>query len=180
MLAALTSNNPKTQEFAYKAGAHNLAIQYDREVSPKLQEAVLNALASYLKGNNFPGKRVYIADMNGYQQLARELQAKDTDRKVRVKLVQILNDFVLNDDSILDFGFRIRNELTADLKTMTCLTDIIKNSDVKNTASVSLREFVLNIFMRIYQRETTKQKRAKDENPTQIMAQIDEAIQSHE
>ena len=106
--------------------------------------------------------------MKGYTQLVRDLPANDTDRKLRLKLVQILNDFVLNDDSILDFGFHVRDLLIKDTKTMTCLTDIIKNSDVKNTANVSLREFILNIFMRIYQRETSKQKREKQENPSEV------------
>ena len=39
---------------------------------------------------------------------------KDLDRKIRLKFIQLLNDFILNDDSILDFGFRMRNTLTED------------------------------------------------------------------
>ena len=103
-----------------------------------------------MKGDNFPGKRIYIKDMNGYKQLVKNIRQKDLDRKIKLKLIQLLNDFVLNDDSILDFGFHIRNELTKDQETMAHLIDSIKNSNPKEAASGPLREYTLYIFQRIF------------------------------
>ena len=53
-------NSAEVQEFARKYGAMNLMQQYVRETELGNREAVAGALSSYLKGENFQGKREFI------------------------------------------------------------------------------------------------------------------------
>ena len=69
MLSSVVGNNEKVQEFATKLGAVNLAAQLEREKTPMMREAILSALSSFLKAQNFPGKRQYIIELAGLDQL---------------------------------------------------------------------------------------------------------------
>ena len=77
-----------------------MALQFDREKEPKQKEVVLSALSAFLKGNSFIGKRQYIQQMKGIEQLLENICKEGTDKKTKLKLIQLLNDLVVNDDSI--------------------------------------------------------------------------------
>ena len=60
-----TGNNESVQEFATKYGAVNLTYQFERENTPKMKEAILSSLSSFLKAKNFVGKRQYVGKCEG-------------------------------------------------------------------------------------------------------------------
>lgn len=65
VMTEATANNKKVQEFVQRSGALNLTIHVDKESDPAVKEAVFNSLSSYLKGDNFEGKRLFIKDYDG-------------------------------------------------------------------------------------------------------------------
>ena len=91
-----------------------------REKKPALREAVLSALSSFIRSDNFPGKRQFITKLNGLELLCEWNCMKGDEekkmfgspaqtRKIRLKLLQLLYDLILNDDSIYNDGFYVRD-----------------------------------------------------------------------
>ena len=113
---SITGNNLKVQSLAVKAGAINLAAQLEREKTPDMREAILGSLSAFMKAASFTAKRQYIdpaKGINGLDQLCRWLSVTDKaqiellgkgaqQRKLKLKLIQLLSDLVINDDSILN------------------------------------------------------------------------------
>ena len=73
-------------------------------------------------------------------------------RRIRLKLLQLIYDFALNDDSIVDNGFFIRDTLIKDPHFIDVLLDEIQQSDVARIPESVLREYGLYILFRLYQR----------------------------
>ena len=149
--------------FAHKAGAVNLAVQLNRETTPAMREIVLSSLASFIKGNNFPGKIAYVTQAEGLQQLCTWLCLRgeqETEmcgqgpqlRKIRLKLLSLAYDLVLNDEGI-DSKRRevIRSRLGQNDQFVGRLLEIIQDSDIKSNPESQVRENSLNILYRIYQ-----------------------------
>ena len=116
----VTSNNQKVQLFAGKLGAINLLAQLERERTPFMREAVLGSLCAFLKTENFAGKRLYVARGQGLRQIRDWLLVKGKEEKekygdanmcgkIRIKLLQLLYDLVLNDDGIINDGCYVRD-----------------------------------------------------------------------
>ena len=57
IFSSIVTNNPKVQAFALKAGTINLTAQLDREKTPEMFDAILGSLSSFLRNENFTGKR---------------------------------------------------------------------------------------------------------------------------
>ena len=104
-------------------------------------EVLLSSLSSLLKGGNFAGKRLYISKMNGLEQLSRWLcgeaeivqSAKPPQRrKIRQKAAQLLEDFVRDDDSIINDGCYVRDTLGADEKLLDTLFGALLSDDLKS------------------------------------------------
>ena len=125
LFASITGNNKKVQWFASLAGAVNLSVQFERENTAKAKEVVLGSLLAFLKAENFAGKVQFIEDFEGLRLLVKWILDCDVvpdkdkpeefkygnkaqNRKIKLKLLQLLNDLVLNDDSILPGGNQIR------------------------------------------------------------------------
>ncbi len=62
LLTSIMSNNRQVQEFASKSGAINLVSQFSKESTIPLKDAVFGSLASWIKADNFEGKRRFIND----------------------------------------------------------------------------------------------------------------------
>jgi len=136
VFSSVTTRNPDVQSFALKSGAINLASQLERETTPQLREAVLGCLSSFLNASNFAGKRQYITDFNGLEQLSRWTCVKGDEekekygqgatlRKLKLKLKILLYDVVLNDDNIMDDPFYVRDTLGKDIFLLNHLFDTI-------------------------------------------------------
>lgn len=136
VVSSATTRNPDVQSFALKSGAINLASQLDRATTPQLREAVLGCLSSFLNASNFAGKKQYLTDFNGLEQLSKWTCVKGDEekekygeganlRKIKLKLKILLYDVVLNDDNIMDDPFHVRDTLGKDIFLLNHLFDTI-------------------------------------------------------
>jgi len=91
--------------------------------------------------------------MKGLDQLTRwisrrgktekDLYGDDSQlRKIKILLLQILNDLTTNDDSIINDGFHVRDFLANDHYLQERLLDIIKSADLSVGEDVALRHAV--------------------------------------
>lgn len=160
-LVSITSNNNETQNFANKAGAVNLAVQLEREKKPFMREAIIGCVSSHLKAANFAGKIEYITELDGLAQLSRWYTTPSEEekalfgtgalpRKIRLKLLQLIYDFVNNDDSIINDGYHVRRVYGADKKLIARILDAIKNFNIESNQELQLREHTLTTLYRIY------------------------------
>ena len=67
-------------------------------------------------------------------------------RKIRLKLLNLLYDLILNDDSIINDGFFVRDTVGNDAALVGHLIETISTADVKAPGSPQLREYVLFIL----------------------------------
>ena len=104
------------QTFANKTGAINLRIQFEREKTPEMREAILGVLGGILKSQNFEGKRQYVV-RDGITQLCNWLTQEEyvekcgkgaINRKIKQRLTALIHDLASNDDSILNNGYAVR------------------------------------------------------------------------
>ena len=72
-------------------------------------------------------------------------------RKIRLKLLQLLNDFVVNDDSILNDGCYVRETVGQDRNLIRRLLLTISNAKLETIKDDLLREYTLAILRRVYQ-----------------------------
>ena len=70
----------------------------------------------------------------------KELYGEDSQlRKIKMKLLQILNDLTNNDDSIINDGSYVREFIANDHYLQERLLDIIKTADLSVGQDVALR-----------------------------------------
>jgi len=102
--STICMNNQEVQDFASKSGAFNLIEQFKAETENKGREAVLAALASFVKGNNFPAKKKFVQEFDGLVFCASLLTDDTATSSVRLykKLLILINDLVVNDDMIVE------------------------------------------------------------------------------
>ena len=116
----ICNNNPKVQEYALKNAAINLAYQLERETTPLMREAMLGCLSSFIRADSFPGKRQYVAKLDGIKQLsdwiceankATKYGNVTQQRQIVLKLLGLIKDMVQNDDSIVNNGTYVRQRI---------------------------------------------------------------------
>ena len=86
LLTSIMSNNRQVQEFASKSGAINLVSQFERETSPASKSSVFSCLTSWLKADNFEGKRRFISEQDGLDFLARLVCEAGSDAEFNTRL----------------------------------------------------------------------------------------------
>lgn len=69
----------------------------------KGREAVFSALASFVKGNNFPAKKKFVEEFDGIAFCASLMNDETANSSIRLykRLLILMNDLVVNDDLIL-------------------------------------------------------------------------------
>lgn len=144
-----------------------------------MREAILGCLSAFLKAANFQGKRMYIYNCNGLEQLsewirlsgdeeAAKLGSGAIQRKIKLKLRILLYDLVLNDDNInQEEPFYVRDAIAKDEALVQHLLDTISNANFEVPQEGQLREYTMNILYRLYQRHTG------------MKAAIDEVLAKH-
>ena len=59
------------QEFASRSGAINLVDKFEQEETLPVKDAIFGALSTWMKADNFEGKRRFIRDKEGLEYLSR-------------------------------------------------------------------------------------------------------------
>ena len=76
-----------------------------------------------------------------------------TLRKIKLKLLILLKDLVVNDDSILNDGFYVRKTLSKDTQLIDYILDNLRKANIKNTPEAAIREQTITILYRLNQLE---------------------------
>jgi hypothetical protein len=79
-----------------------LMHKFVEEQDHKNKEAVLGALSSFLRAENFNSKRQFIGQNGGLQFLAVMLLNKDFTPRLHKKVLILMNDLVINDENIFE------------------------------------------------------------------------------
>jgi len=95
-------NNPEPQQVALKCGALNLMMKFVDEQEQTNKEAVLGALSSFLRAENFNSKREFIGKMEGLSFLTSILKEKQYSARLIKKCMILMYDLALNDDNIFE------------------------------------------------------------------------------
>lgn len=85
---------------AAKLGALNLMTKFVEEQDAKNKEAVLGALSSFLRAENYEGKKEFIKNKNGLQWLSLVLQDKSLGDRMSKKVLFLINDLVTLDKEV--------------------------------------------------------------------------------
>ena len=103
---------------------------------------MLGSLLAFLKAENFAGKVKFIEELDGLNLMCKwvcECKEREDNkygnkaqmRKIRLKLLQLLYDLCLNDDSIMPGGYHIRDTYCQHESLLTTLLSIIKNAAIQ-------------------------------------------------
>lgn len=87
-----------------------------------MKEALFGSLASFLKADNFEGKRLFIRDFDGLAFLSR-LVCENYTTRLHKRILQLLNDLLMNDDSI--FGVEVNGDKFYVRRFMSHKDDVI-------------------------------------------------------
>jgi len=74
--------------------------KFVEEQTPQNKEAVLGALSSFLRAQNYEGKKEFIKSKNGLQWLNLVLQDKSMSARMSKKVLFLINDLVTLDKSV--------------------------------------------------------------------------------
>ena len=88
-----------------------------------MKEALFGSLSSFLKAENFESKRLFIRDYDGLAFLSR-LVCETLTLKLQKRVLQLLNDLLMNDDSI--FGLEPNGDKFYVRRFMSHKEDVIK------------------------------------------------------
>ena len=67
-------------------------------------------------------------------------------RKIKLKLIQLLFDFILNDDSIINDGFYVRGYMCNHPEIIPRIIQILQESSLEAAPETQLRVYCLNIL----------------------------------
>lgn len=154
LFSGVVQNNPEIQQFALRLGALNLMQQFVVEKEMRNKEAVIGALSSFLRAENFNSKRQFIGTMGGLQFLAQVLQEKEYSLRLKKKALILLNDLVLNDENIFDKDPSIvRKTCGEQMGILEKLLELFQQgmSDMGNGQMWDVRETILRIIFRVFQ-----------------------------
>jgi len=126
-----------------------------KETDMKNKEAIFGALSSFLRSENFVGKREFISRMGGLQFLAATLHEKSNSERLLKKVLILMYDLVLNDDNIFeDNETFVRKTFGEQMNIVDRLIEILMDSSEKQIGVPStwdLREFILLNLFKIFQ-----------------------------
>jgi len=157
VFSTCTNNNSKVQEFAAKSGALNLTKQFDVETTIQNKEAVFGALSSFIRAENFDGKRRFISEFDGLAFMIQLVTAPlDTVEKqslrLQKKILILINDIVINDDNIFSPDpFLVRRAFAESPDLIAELVRILHEADLDDIQKLQYREYSLRILFRLHQ-----------------------------
>lgn len=116
------------------------------------KEAVLGALSSFLRAENFNSKREFVGKMAGLDFLVSILKNKQFSNRLIKKCMILMYDLALNDENIFEETPQKVREYFADNATdrlIEILTDA--GNQLDNAQYWDTRTYALNLLLRIFQ-----------------------------
>jgi len=122
------------------------------------KEAVFGALSSFIKSENFHGKRQFIEDYNGLDFLASLMNDEVATASLRLykKVLTLAHDLVVNDDTIFkENPFVVREYFAQSEAIMNQLlksvSDTVYSGDLEDLKMLDVRGTSIRILARVYQ-----------------------------
>lgn len=128
--------------------------QFVKEKEMSNKEAVFGALSSFLRSENFAGKREFIHKMGGIQLLAATLHEKSNSERLLKKVVILMYDLVLNDDGIFtENPTYVRKTFGTQMSILDRLFEMLMAASEKIgvPSTWDYREFILLCIFRVFQ-----------------------------
>jgi len=150
----VVQNNLELQDWAQKLGALNLMGTFVKENDMKNKEAVFGSLSSFLRSENFVGKREFIQKMGGLQFLAATMHEQANSERLIKKVLILMYDLVLNDDGIFeDNPTYVRKCFGEQMNILDRLIELLMEASkqINVPSTWDLREFILLTLFRIFQ-----------------------------
>lgn len=127
-------------------------VKFVDEQEQRNKEAVLGALSSFLRAENFNSKREFIGTMDGLQFLGSVLGEKEYSARLLKKCLILMYDLALNDDNIFEENPTLVRETFAD-NIVDRLVEILVEAgqQLDNPQFWDTRTYALLILHRIFQ-----------------------------
>ena len=126
--------------------------QFFTEEKAGNKEACFGALSSFLRANNYSGKKEFILGHGGLQFVLEILKDKESTTRLHKKVVFLLNDIVQTGAKIFaDKPKFIATSLGSSDEFVTVLLDLLvkASSEMENAQTWDLRENILLVFQDI-------------------------------
>ena len=99
------------------------------EAELKNKEAILGALSSFLRAENFNSKREFVAKMGGLQFLAVLITNKDFTVRLHKKVLILMHDLLINDENIFeDNKTMVRKTFGTDMGVLVRLIELFNEA----------------------------------------------------
>jgi len=144
------------QEFASKSGAINLVTQFNTEETLPLKDAMFGSLSSWIKADNFEGKRRFIEEQQGLEFLTSLVCDANVNAnfnlRLKKKIMNLIADLVLNDDGIYDqHPYHVRQYFSTNEAFLMQLIGTLATTDLNNMQELQYRDSILIILFRLHQ-----------------------------
>jgi hypothetical protein len=152
-----TQYNAFVQEFGLKHGALKLMNKIYEETEAANRASMMGCISALVKGQNFEGKRVFVAEMKGLEFLAEIIIANSEPECIEVDPKNVLN--LLKKSLIFLFDMVGADSVIFKETPNACKIFVLENSallqrlfvflgntDVGNRQLLDLREFTLHTF----------------------------------
>lgn len=134
-----------------------MVTQFDIEQNLANKEAALGALSSFIRSENFEGKKLFVAGFNGLDFIARLMCDDVATASMRLfkKALVLIDDLVVNDDSILkEDPFFVREYCCRSEQVLGQLFKCISHAqfvgNLNDTRMFDVRAQALSILFRLY------------------------------
>lgn len=121
-----------------------------------MKDAIFGSFAAWVKADNFEGKRRFIQEYSGASWLSRLFAdaavCEEFPMRLRKKVILVLHDFVLNDESIFEENpFLLRSYFCGDENVLNMLKVLFEDADLARMDQALYRQYALRILFRLHQ-----------------------------
>ena len=120
----------------------------------KNKEAILGALSSFLRAENFNSKREFVGKMGGLQFLAVLINNKEFSVRLHKKVLILMHDLIINDENIFEENPKqVRMTFGNEMGVLDRMMELFETAsvDMQSNQYWDNREYILRNIFRIFQ-----------------------------
>lgn len=126
--------------------------KFVEEQDQKNKEAVIGALSSFLRAENFNSKREFVGKMGGLQFLAVLINNKEFSNRLHRKTLILMHDLIINDENIFEENPKqVRLTFGNDMGVLDRMLELFEEACQDLHTNWDLREYTLRCIFRIFQ-----------------------------
>lgn len=128
--------------------------KFVEEKDHKNKEAIIGALSSFLRAENFNSKREFVGTMGGLQFLAVVINNKEFSMRLHKKVLILMHDLLINDENIFEENPKqVRSTFGNDMGVLDSMLEHFETAsvDLQSSQFWDTREYILRNIFRIFQ-----------------------------